>query len=86
MALAALYVIWGSTYLAIRVTLEGFPPLLMAGSRFVLAGVLLYAVARLQGAHGPAPAQWRSGAVVGALPEYLRAAGRGRQPSPTVRG
>ncbi len=67
MALAALYLIWGSTYLAIRVTLEGFPPLLMAGSRFVVAGVLLYAVARLQGARGPAPAQWRSGAAVGSL-------------------
>ncbi len=67
LALAALYLVWGSTYLAIRVALEGFPPLLMAGSRFVLAGGLLYAAARLQGSHRPGPAQWRSGAVVGAL-------------------
>jgi drug/metabolite transporter (DMT)-like permease len=67
LALAALYFIWGSTYLAIRVALEGFPPLLMAGSRFVLAGGLLYAAARLQGAHRPGLAQWRSGAIVGAL-------------------
>ena len=67
LALGALYLIWGSTYFAIRVALEGFPPLLMAGSRFVLAGGLLYAAARLQGAHPPGPAQWRSGAIVGSL-------------------
>ncbi len=67
LALGALYLVWGSTYLAIRVALEGFPPLLMAGSRFVLAGGLLYGAARLQGAPGPGPLQWRSGAIVGAL-------------------
>lgn len=42
LALLALYVIWGSTYLGIRVALEGFPPLLMSGTRFVLAGGVLY--------------------------------------------
>ncbi len=67
LALAALYLIWGSTYFAIRVALEGFPPLLMAGTRFVLAGGLLYAAARRRGAPRPERAEWRSGALVGAL-------------------
>ena len=50
--LFALYVIWGSTYLAIRWTLEGgFPPLLMAGARFTLAGALLFAVLKLRASH-----------------------------------
>lgn len=66
-ALGALYLIWGSTYLAIRIALEGFPPLLMAGSRFVLAGGLLYAVARRRGAPRPGLAGWRAGALVGSL-------------------
>ncbi len=66
-ALGALYLIWGSTYLAIRLALEGFPPLLMAGSRFVLAGGLLYAVARRRGTAPPGPGGWRSGALVGSL-------------------
>jgi drug/metabolite transporter (DMT)-like permease len=67
LALGALYLIWGSTYLAIRVALEGFPPLLMAGTRFVLAGGLLYAAARRRGAPRPGPREWRSGALVGSL-------------------
>ncbi|HEU4385594.1 MAG TPA: drug/metabolite exporter YedA [Anaeromyxobacteraceae bacterium] len=66
-ALGALYLIWGSTYLAIRIALEGFPPLTMAGSRFVLAGGLLYAVARRRGSPRPGAAEWRSGALVGSL-------------------
>ncbi|HZY04942.1 MAG TPA: drug/metabolite exporter YedA [Anaeromyxobacteraceae bacterium] len=66
-ALGALYLIWGSTYLAIRIALEGFPPLLMAGSRFVLAGSALYVAARRRGTPGPGPAEWRSGALVGSL-------------------
>lgn len=65
--LLALYVIWGSTYFAIRVGLEGFPPLLMAGSRFLLAGGALYAWSRLRGASRPGASGWWSGAVVGLL-------------------
>jgi drug/metabolite transporter (DMT)-like permease len=64
-AFAAVYVIWGSTYLAIRVAIETLPPLLMAGTRFVLAGSLLYAWMRLRGAAPPQRAHWRSAAVVG---------------------
>src|SRR5439155_10159849 len=48
-AFAALYVIWGSTYLGIRFAIETIPPFLMAGARFVLAGVIMYAIAWSQG-------------------------------------
>ncbi len=68
LALAALYVVWGSTYLGIRFALEGgFPPLLMAGSRFVVAGSLMYAVLRLRGVPAPTKAQWRNCAFMGVL-------------------
>jgi len=48
-AFAALYLIWGSTYLGIRFSIETIPPFLMAGARFVLAGMIMYAVAWSQG-------------------------------------
>ncbi len=67
LALLALYLIWGSTYLAIRIALGGFPPLLMAGSRFLLAGGALYLVLRARGAARPTARQWRAGALVGTL-------------------
>lgn len=66
-AFAAVYVIWGSTYLAIRVAVETLPPLTMAGIRFVVAGASLYAVLRWRGAERPTAAQWRAAAVVGGL-------------------
>lgn len=68
LALAAVYLIWGSTYLAIRFALEGgFPPLLMAGGRFLLAGGLMYGALRLRGMAPPTRAQWRNLAVMAAL-------------------
>lgn len=68
LALAAVYLIWGSTYLGIRFALEsGLPPLLMAGTRFVIAGSLMFAVLRLRGEAGPSRAQWFNTAVMGAL-------------------
>lgn len=68
LALAAVYVIWGSTYLGIRFALEGgYPPLLMAGGRFLIAGALLYAVLRARGVPAPTRPQWRNSAFVGAL-------------------
>jgi drug/metabolite transporter (DMT)-like permease len=67
LSLLALYLVWGSTYLAIRIGLEGLPPLLMAGTRFLAAGGLLYAGLRLRGAPRPAAREWRSAAVVGVL-------------------
>jgi drug/metabolite transporter (DMT)-like permease len=67
-AFGCIYVIWGSTYLAIRFAIETVPPFSMLGLRFVLAGALLYAWARLAGgAPRPTRAQWRATAVVGAL-------------------
>ncbi|MEO7166467.1 MAG: EamA family transporter, partial [Chthoniobacterales bacterium] len=50
LAFAALYIIWGSTYLGIRFAIESMPPLLMAGTRFFLAGVIMYLIALWQGA------------------------------------
>lgn len=66
-ALAALYLIWGSTYLAIRFGLEGFPPLLMAGLRFLAAGLAFYGVLRWRGTPAPTRAQWKNLAVMGFL-------------------
>jgi len=66
-AFAAVYVIWGSTYLAIRFAIETLPPLLMAAVRFLLAGSVLYAWARSRGAPRPTASQWKGAAVVGGL-------------------
>ena len=62
-AFFALYVIWGSTYLVIRIGVEHWPPLLLAGFRFVIAGSPLSGFLRWRGA----PAQWKAGAVIGVL-------------------
>lgn len=66
-AFGALYVIWGSTYLAIRFAIETLPPLLMAAARFLVTGSLLYAWARSHGAPRPTRGQWRSAVIVGGL-------------------
>jgi len=65
-AFAALYLIWGSTYLGIRFAIETIPPLLMAGTRFLLAGFILYAIARGQGAPKGSLANWRTALIIGA--------------------
>jgi drug/metabolite transporter (DMT)-like permease len=67
LALATVYVVWGSTYLAIRVAIATLPPFLMAGVRFVLAGAILYAYARLTGVPRPTGRQWAAAALTGAL-------------------
>jgi drug/metabolite transporter (DMT)-like permease len=67
LAFAAIYVIWGSTYLAIRIGVRSFPPFLMAGCRFLLAGGILYGALRLSGAAAPTRAHWRNAAVSGLL-------------------
>ena len=67
LAFAAVYVIWGSTYLGIRFAVETIPPFLMAGARFGFAGAVLYAWLRLRGAPAPTRRQWRETAIVGAL-------------------
>src|SRR5947199_5916709 len=65
-AFAALYLIWGSTYLGIRFAIETIPPLLMAGTRFLFAGFILYAIARAQGAPKGSLRNWRTALVIGA--------------------
>jgi drug/metabolite transporter (DMT)-like permease len=67
-ALAAIYVVWGSTYLAIRVAVETLPPLLMASVRFLIAGGVLYLWAIRRGDRGgdrPTFPQWRAAAIIG---------------------
>lgn len=66
-AFAAVYLIWGSTYLAIRYAIETLPPFGMAGVRFVIAGALLYGWLRLRGVAAPTRPQWRTAAIIGAL-------------------
>jgi drug/metabolite transporter (DMT)-like permease len=65
MAFGAIYVIWGSTYLGIRVAVETLPPFLMAGARFAIAGTLLFTFLKLRGAAWPTALQWRDQAIVG---------------------
>lgn len=67
LALFALYIIWGSTYLGIRYALESYPPFLLAGIRFLVAGVLLFGFLRLRGTAAPTALQWRNAAVTGVL-------------------
>ena len=67
-AFAAVYIVWGSTYLAIRFAVETLPPLLMAGARFALAGAILLLWSRLRSGDAPPTARdWRTGLVSGGL-------------------
>jgi drug/metabolite transporter (DMT)-like permease len=67
-AFAAVYVIWGSTYLAIRFAVETLPPLSMAGARFLIAGAILLAWARFkEGRVAPTRTEWRTGLIAGTL-------------------
>jgi len=65
-AFAALYLIWGSTYLAILFAIQSIPPFLMAGARFLLAGLIMFAIARTQGPLRSTSAEWRTALIVGA--------------------
>lgn len=67
LALLALYFIWGSTYLGIRLAIESIPPLLMIGVRFIIAGGILYFVLRARGVPSPNRSQWMGSAAVGVL-------------------
>ena len=64
LALAAVFILWGSTYLAIRLALPGYPPFLLGAIRMFLAGALMYAVLRGRGARPPTRRQWRTLAVL----------------------
>lgn len=67
LAFLAVYLIWGSTYLAIRFVEETLPPFFMAGTRFVIAGIILYVWARLRGASRATRPEWGRVFVVGGL-------------------
>ena len=64
-ALVAVYLVWGSTYLAIRFAVETIPPFMMASARFLSAGVILFAWRRAAGDPAPSKVEWRSAAIVG---------------------
>lgn len=66
-AFAAVYLVWGSTYLAIRFAVETLPPFLLAGVRFTIAGTVLSAIALARGAERPTRANWKAAAIVGVL-------------------
>ena len=73
-AFAAVYVIWGSTYLAIRFAIETMPPFLMASARFLVAGAILYTWTMARGAPRPTLLNWKAASIIGAM---LLAAGNG---------
>jgi drug/metabolite transporter (DMT)-like permease len=65
--LAILYSVWGSTYLAMRVAVQSFPPFRMGALRFFIAGVLLYALLRARGHAAPTSREWKSCGLIGVL-------------------
>src|SRR6266568_2245108 len=67
LAFFAIYVLWGTTFLAIRIAVEELPPLFAAGARFFTAGVLLYGFMRLKGETKPTAIQWRNLGIMGLL-------------------
>ncbi len=74
LALSAVYLLWGSTYLAIHFAVRTLPPFTMAGIRFTLAGGILYAILRLRGTAAPERRHWGTALMVGTL---LLAVGNG---------
>ena len=66
-AFAAVYVLWGSTYLGIRFSIETLPPFFTQGVRYLLAGAVLYAWARARGTSPPTRREWGGAAITGAL-------------------
>lgn len=66
-AFAAVYIVWGSTYLAIRYGVMTIPPFMMVGARFLVSGTILYAWTRLRGAAKPSSREWRDASLAGTL-------------------
>jgi len=66
-ALLTVYVVWGSTYFAIQVALQAFPPFMMIGTRFLVAGAILFSWQKWRGAANPTLSEWRDGGIVGIL-------------------
>ena len=67
LAVLAVWIVWGSTYFAIRITLESMPPFRMAAMRLGLAGAVLLGFGRLRGLRFPTATEWRACAGVGGL-------------------
>ncbi|HUD13639.1 MAG TPA: EamA family transporter [Terracidiphilus sp.] len=67
LAFFAIYILWGTTFLAIRIAVAELPPLFAAGARFFTAGVLLFAFMRIKGEAGPSKKQWRNLLLMGLL-------------------
>src|ERR1700761_3498804 len=65
LAFLAIYILWGSTFLAIRIAVQQVPPLFAAGTRFFLAGTVLYVFLRLRGRAQPTLREWRSMGLIG---------------------
>src|ERR1700737_3524498 len=61
-AFAVVYIVWGSTYLAVRFGIESFPPLILGGLRHLTAGLILYPLARFRSREKPTAANWRAAA------------------------
>ena len=66
-ALLTVYIVWGSTYFAIHIALGSFPPFLLMGTRFLMAGALLYAWEKWRGTPNPTALQWRDAGIIGTL-------------------
>ncbi len=66
-AFFAIYILWGTSFLGIRIAVQEVPPLFAAGSRFFVAGVLLFGFMRFRGRPNPTASQWRSLALIGLL-------------------
>lgn len=73
-AIISVYIVWGSTYLAIRFAVQTMPPFLMASIRFLIAGSLLYFVRRVLGDPPPTRREWGSASIIGI---FLLAGGNG---------
>ena len=67
LAFTAVYVVWGSMYLAMKIGIESIPPLLLAALRSLIGGAVLFGWGRWRGGAAPTAAQWRTGVVVGSL-------------------
>lgn len=67
LAFSIIYFVWGSTFLAIRVGVQEVPPFLLAGMRFLLAGVILYSWMRLKGTTSPSSREWTSASLLAVL-------------------
>lgn len=66
-AMGSVYLIWGSTYLAIRIAIETLPPFLMAAVRFLIAGGILYLIRWSRGDAAPSRSEWISATIIGIL-------------------